>query len=108
MKGAMAEPLAKTIKAPKNNSVRIMGSNQNFFLTLRKPHKSLAKFMVQLLDPLTWHSMSFPRANWARVETVLLSIRIRHVLPPDGSLPHHEHRIPALFPFLQLQGVGSP
>jgi hypothetical protein len=46
MKGAMAEPLAKTIKAPKNKSVRIMGSSQYFFLTLRKPHKSLAKFMT--------------------------------------------------------------
>jgi hypothetical protein len=49
MKGAMAEPLAKIIKAPKNNSVRMMGNSQNFFLTLRKPHKSLAKFMLQLL-----------------------------------------------------------
>jgi hypothetical protein len=49
MKGAMAEPLAKTIKAPKNKSVRMMGNNQNFFLTLRKPHKSFAKFMLQLL-----------------------------------------------------------
>jgi hypothetical protein len=54
MKGAMAEPLAKTIKAPKNNSVKIMGNSQNFFLTLRNPHKSLKKFMVQLLDPLAW------------------------------------------------------
>jgi hypothetical protein len=49
MKGAMAEPLAKIIKAPKNNSVKIMGSSQNFFLTLRKPHKSLTKSMVKLL-----------------------------------------------------------
>jgi hypothetical protein len=49
MKGAMAEPLAKIIKAPKNKSVRIMGNSQNFFLTLRKPHKSLKKSMMQLL-----------------------------------------------------------
>jgi hypothetical protein len=27
----------------------MMGSSQNFFLTLRKPHKSLAKFMNLLL-----------------------------------------------------------
>jgi len=88
MNGAMAEPLAKTIKAPKNNSVRMMGNNQNFFLTLRKPHKSLKKFMIQLLDPLAWrflvpklglgmpsppslawHSIPFPSATWERVET---------------------------------------
>jgi hypothetical protein len=51
MKGAMADPLAKIIKAPKNKSVKMMGSSQNFFLTLRKPHKSLKKSMVQLLAP---------------------------------------------------------
>jgi hypothetical protein len=51
MKGAMADPLAKIIKAPKNKSVKMMGSSQNFFLTLRKPHKSLTKSMVQLLAP---------------------------------------------------------
>jgi hypothetical protein len=49
MKGAMAEPLAKTIKAPKNKSGRMMGNSQNFFLTMRKPHKSLKKFMVKPL-----------------------------------------------------------
>jgi hypothetical protein len=49
MKGAMAEPLAKIIKAPKNNRVKMMGNSQNFFLTLRNPHKSLKKFMVKLL-----------------------------------------------------------
>ena len=42
----MAEPLAKTIKAPKNKSVRMIGNSQNFFLTLRKPHKSLTKSMA--------------------------------------------------------------
>jgi hypothetical protein len=43
MKGAMAEPLAKIINAPKNKSVKMMGNSQNFFLTLRNPHKSLTK-----------------------------------------------------------------
>ena len=36
----MAEPLAKTIKAPKNSRVRMMGSSQYFFRTFKKPHKS--------------------------------------------------------------------
>jgi hypothetical protein len=47
----MAEPLAKIINAPKNSSVRMMGNSQNFFLTLRKPHKSLTKSMLRLLAP---------------------------------------------------------
>jgi hypothetical protein len=60
MKGAMAEPLAKTIKAPKNKRVRMMGNSQNFFLTLRKPHKSLTKSIIPLL-PTDFHSLE----EWA-------------------------------------------
>jgi hypothetical protein len=43
MKGAMAEPLAKTIRAPKKSRTRMMGSSQYFFRTFRKPHKSFKK-----------------------------------------------------------------
>jgi hypothetical protein len=50
MKGAMADPLAKIIRAPKNRSVKMMGNSQNFFLTLRKPHKSFTKS----IKPLLW------------------------------------------------------
>lgn len=40
MNGAIADPLVKTIRMPNINSTTITGSNQNFFLSLRKDHKS--------------------------------------------------------------------
>jgi len=43
MKGAIAEPLVKTIKTPNIKRMMIKGSSQNFFLTFRKPHKSFKK-----------------------------------------------------------------
>jgi hypothetical protein len=41
----MADPLVKTINMPNRSNVNISGSNQNFFLTFRKPHKSFKKSM---------------------------------------------------------------
>src|SRR5665647_993141 len=105
MKGAMAEPLAKIIKAPKNNSVSMMGNSQNFFLTLRKPHKSLKKFMTQLLDINEVNEKPQEGAD-CKPASHFLSIRVSHIFPLDGSLAHYKHRAPALFPFLQLQGIG--
>ena len=43
MKGAMALPLFKTMSSPKNKRIRMIGKSQNFFLTLRNPHKSIKK-----------------------------------------------------------------
>jgi len=43
MRGAIADPPAKTINAPNKSNVNISGSSQNFFLTFKKPHKSLKK-----------------------------------------------------------------
>lgn len=40
MKGAMADPLVRTIKTPKSSNTRITGRSQNFFLTFKKDHKS--------------------------------------------------------------------
>lgn len=52
MKGAMADPLDKTIRTPNNRSTNMSGNSQNFFLTLRNDHKSviksiIAKFLVR-------------------------------------------------------------
>ena len=40
MKGAIAEPWLSTIRAPNTARTIITGSNQNFFLILRKLHSS--------------------------------------------------------------------
>ena len=45
MKGAIAEPLVKTMRIPKNKSMMIMGKSQYFYRVLIKPHRSLKKFI---------------------------------------------------------------
>ncbi len=40
MKGATALDPPKTIKIPNNNKISITGRSQNFFLCLKKLHKS--------------------------------------------------------------------
>jgi hypothetical protein len=43
MKGAIALPVERTIKTPKRSSVKITGTSQYFFLTFKKPQRSLKK-----------------------------------------------------------------
>ena len=43
MNGAIAEPLTKKMRIANKSKIIIIGSNQNFFLTFKKPHKSLTK-----------------------------------------------------------------
>jgi hypothetical protein len=52
MNGAMADPLVKTIRIPKNKSVMIMGRSQYFFRVLMKPHRSVRKSMLFSLPML--------------------------------------------------------
>jgi hypothetical protein len=47
MNGAMADPLAKTINAPKPKRITIRGNNQNFFRFFKNPHKSVKKFKTE-------------------------------------------------------------
>src|SRR5262245_16872174 len=46
MKGATAEPFVRTINPPKMAIMMNTGSNQNFFLTLRKAQNSLRKLVI--------------------------------------------------------------
>ena len=43
MKGATTEPSVNTIRVPNNPKKMIMGSSQNFFLSLKNSQISLAK-----------------------------------------------------------------
>lgn len=40
MKGAIADPPDNTMSTPKMSSTTMIGNNQNFLRTLKKPHKS--------------------------------------------------------------------
>lgn len=48
MKGAIAEPCARTIKAPSNNIMTMMGASQNFFLAFKKAQSSKRNDMLIL------------------------------------------------------------
>jgi len=57
MNGAIAVPAVITIMMPKKSNIKISGSNQYFFLTLRNCQSSLKKSIVNppkkyLSDPL--------------------------------------------------------
>jgi hypothetical protein len=46
MNGAIADPAVRTISTPKVSKITIMGNNQNFFLTRRKPQRSLMNSII--------------------------------------------------------------
>ena len=50
MKGATAEPSVNTIKDPNNNSTRIMGAIQSFFLSTRNPSRSLINSIISTVS----------------------------------------------------------
>jgi hypothetical protein len=46
MSGAIADPLANTMRTPSIKTMMIIGKSQNFFCCFRKPHKSFRKSIV--------------------------------------------------------------
>ena len=50
MKGATAEPSVNTIRDPNNNSTRIMGAIQSFFLSTRNPSRSLINSIISTVS----------------------------------------------------------
>ena len=46
MNGAIADPAVRTISTPKVSKITISGNNQNFFLTRRKPQRSLMNSII--------------------------------------------------------------
>ena len=49
MNGAIADPAVRTIRTPKMSKIAISGNNQNFFLTRKKPQRSLMNSIISLL-----------------------------------------------------------
>jgi len=47
MNGAIADPAVRKISTPKVSKITISGNNQNFFLTRRKPQRSLMNSIIQ-------------------------------------------------------------
>src|SRR4029077_4358465 len=88
MNGAIADPLANTMSAPNTKMITIRGRSQNFFRSLRKPHKSFRKSMIY--DPLLLVSASV----W--------SLKV----PADKDVvPLKHNRILARLENSQVQGV---
>ncbi len=46
MNGAIADPAVRTISTPKVSKITISGNNQNFFLSLKKPQRSLMNSII--------------------------------------------------------------
>ena len=63
MNGAIADPAVRMISAPNASKITISGNNQNFFLTRRKPQRSLMNsiisfsLLIRFLDVFPRESM---------------------------------------------------
>ena len=51
MKGAIAVPSVKTIRAPNNTKTITIGASQNFFLTLKNSQNSTNIESLDMYDP---------------------------------------------------------
>src|SRR6266550_4081946 len=71
MNGAIADPAVRTISTPKVSKIKISGNNQNFFLTRRKPQRSLMNSII---------SFSF-------------LIRFLYVFPSENMISNDHYRI---------------
>src|SRR5436189_5966430 len=83
MNGAIADPAVRTISTPKVSKITITGNNQNFFLTRRKPQRSLMNSII---------SLSF-------------LIRFLYVFPSESMISNDHYRIFARLEVLQFQGI---
>src|SRR4030095_3992753 len=84
MNGAIADPAVSTISAPKASKIKISGNNQNFFLTRRKPQRSLMNSII---------SFSF-------------LIRFLYVFSSENMISNDHYRIFARHEVLQFQGIN--
>ena len=62
MKGAIADPAVRTISTPKVSKITISGNNQNFFLSRRKPQRSLMNSIISFFF-LIWFLYVFRSKN---------------------------------------------
>src|SRR5205823_13564007 len=81
MKGAIADPAVRTISTPKVSKMTISGNNQNFFLTRRKPQRSLMNSIIV-----------FP-----------LLIRFLYIFPGESMISNEHYRSFTRLEVLQFQ-----
>src|SRR5438034_11767990 len=84
MNGAIADPAVRTTSTPKVSKMTISGNNQNFFLTRRKPQRSLMNSIIV-----------FP-----------LLIRFLYVFPGESMISNEHYRIFTRLEVLQFQGIN--
>src|SRR5207248_5118752 len=82
MNGAIADPAVSTISTPKVSKIKISGNNQNFFLTRRKPQRSLMNSII-----------------------VLLLIRFLYIFSSENMISNDHYRIFSTLELLQFQGI---
>src|SRR5205823_2525302 len=84
MNGAIADPAVSTISTPKVSKIKISGNNQNFFLTRRKPQRSLMNSII-----------------------VLLLIRFLYIFSSENMISNDHYRIFTRLEVLQFQGIKA-
>src|SRR5215475_11951602 len=85
MNGAIADPAVRKISTPKVSKITISGNNQNFFLTRRKPQRSLMNYII---------SFSF-------------LVRFLYVFASKNMILNDHYRIFARLEVLQFQGIKA-
>src|ERR1700686_1799182 len=84
MNGAIADPAVRTISTPKASKITISGSSQNFFLSFRKPQRSLMNSII---------SFAF-------------LVRFFYVLSSECMISNNHYRIVAGLEALQFQRIN--
>ena len=84
MNGAIADPAVRKISTPKVSKITIRGNNQNFFLTRRKPQRSLMNSIIG----------SF-------------LIRFLYVFASESMISNDHYRIFTSLEVLQFQGIKA-
>jgi len=67
MNGAIADPAVRKISTPKVSKITISGNNQNFFLSRRKPQRSLMNSIINV-----------PFYNDSRILSILKNEKYHH------------------------------
>src|SRR6266513_137799 len=84
MNGAIADPAVRTISTPKVSKITIIGNNQNFFLSRRKPQRSLMNSIISFF----------------------FLIRFLYVFPSENMISNDHYRIFTRLEVLQFQGIN--
>ena len=85
MNGAIADPAVRTISTPKVSKITISGNNQNFFLSRRKPQRSLMNSIISFF----------------------FLIRFLYVFPGKTMISNEHYRMFTRLEVPQFQGIKA-